>query len=73
MESGCKKLKGKFGDGTFLIVLLEVCTDLVANINDILGLSGGGDCARACVGGNNQGGLNIFLFHLHFLPVIVVN
>eukprot|EP00957_Ditylum_brightwellii_P066958 5082401-Ditylum_brightwellii.AAC.1 len=48
MESGCEELKGILGDGTSLIALLEVCTKLVANINDIRGLIVGGDCAGAC-------------------------
>eukprot|EP00957_Ditylum_brightwellii_P120308 9179804-Ditylum_brightwellii.AAC.1 len=70
MESGCKGLKGTIGVGASLIILLEVCNELVANINDICELSGGGNCARA-LKQNDQGGLNILLFHYHFLPVKV--
>eukprot|EP00957_Ditylum_brightwellii_P133287 10163153-Ditylum_brightwellii.AAC.1 len=73
MESRCEGLKGTLGVGISLIVLLEVCTKLVADINDICGLIGGGDCAGAFAGGNDQGWLNILLFQCHFLPVKVGN
>eukprot|EP00957_Ditylum_brightwellii_P062713 4759520-Ditylum_brightwellii.AAC.1 len=51
MESCCEGLKGTFSVGNSLIVLLEVCTELAANITDILWPSGGGDCAGAHAGG----------------------
>eukprot|EP00957_Ditylum_brightwellii_P097674 7439479-Ditylum_brightwellii.AAC.1 len=51
MESGCEGVKCTFGVGNSLIVLLEVCTELVANIHDILWPSGGVDCAGVCAGG----------------------
>ena len=51
MESGCEGVKGTFGVGNSLIVLPEVCTELVADINDILWPSGRGDCAGAREGG----------------------
>eukprot|EP00957_Ditylum_brightwellii_P095892 7305952-Ditylum_brightwellii.AAC.1 len=71
MESGCEELKGTFGIGTSLIVLMEICIKLVANAKDILGPIDGGDCDGACAGGSNQGGLNTLLFNFHFLPVKV--
>eukprot|EP00957_Ditylum_brightwellii_P060600 4601203-Ditylum_brightwellii.AAC.1 len=51
MESGCEGVKGIFGVGNSLIVLLEVCNELVADIHDIVWPSGGGDCAGARAGG----------------------
>eukprot|EP00957_Ditylum_brightwellii_P168745 12844005-Ditylum_brightwellii.AAC.1 len=51
MESGCEGVKGIFGVGNSLIVLLEICTELVANISEILWTSGGGDCAGVHAGG----------------------
>eukprot|EP00957_Ditylum_brightwellii_P097036 7389569-Ditylum_brightwellii.AAC.1 len=37
MESGCEGDKGTFGVNTSLIILLEVCTELVANKKTFLG------------------------------------
>eukprot|EP00957_Ditylum_brightwellii_P190833 14528449-Ditylum_brightwellii.AAC.1 len=51
MESGCEGVKSTFGVGKSLVALPEVCTELFANINNILCPSGGGDCAGACAGG----------------------
>eukprot|EP00957_Ditylum_brightwellii_P008509 645621-Ditylum_brightwellii.AAC.1 len=45
MESGCEGVKGTFGVDNSLIILHEVCTELVADIVDIVCPSGGGDCA----------------------------
>eukprot|EP00957_Ditylum_brightwellii_P008087 613411-Ditylum_brightwellii.AAC.1 len=71
MESGCKGLKGIFGVGNSLIVLLEVCTKLVVNINDIIGKVVEETVLEHAQ--NNQEGLNIILFHCHFLPLKVGN
>eukprot|EP00957_Ditylum_brightwellii_P088042 6706557-Ditylum_brightwellii.AAC.1 len=51
MESGCDRLKVSFVANTSLIILLGVCTKVVANKKDILGASGEGDCAGACAKG----------------------
>ena len=51
MESGCEGVKGTFDVGNSLIVLPEVCTELVVDINSIFWPSGGGDCAGARAGG----------------------
>eukprot|EP00957_Ditylum_brightwellii_P162418 12368000-Ditylum_brightwellii.AAC.1 len=57
MESGCEGHKAPFGVNNFLIVLLGICMELIANTKDILGPSGGGAYAGVCTGGNNQGGM----------------